>query len=48
MQKIIGRYLARKKKMPIFLRYLNAFIEINIPTCGIILMTMMQIPLYVL
>ncbi|QLZ70025.1 adenylate/guanylate cyclase domain-containing protein [Legionella sp. PC1000] len=46
MRKIICRCALHKKNIPIFLRYLNAFIEINIPTLGIIVIMNLQTPIY--
>ncbi|HHT0594140.1 TPA: adenylate/guanylate cyclase domain-containing protein [Legionella anisa] len=48
MRKIICRCALHKKNIPIFLRYLNAFIEINIPTLGIIVIMNLQTPIYAL
>ncbi len=46
MRKIICRYMAHKKNLPILLRYINAFIEMSIPTLGIIIATNFKTPLY--
>ncbi|KTC90767.1 adenylate/guanylate cyclase domain-containing protein [Fluoribacter dumoffii] len=48
MRKVICHYIAHKKNLPIFLRYMNSFIEINIPTVGIIMAATVQTPVYVL
>ncbi|AWN75185.1 adenylate/guanylate cyclase domain-containing protein [Legionella anisa] len=48
MRVIISQYIAHKKNIPTYLRYLNAFLEINIPTFGIIIATNFQTPVYVL
>lgn len=46
MRKIICRYMAHKKNLPILLRYFNAFIEMSIPTLGIIIAANFKTPLY--
>ncbi|WP_347252099.1 adenylate/guanylate cyclase domain-containing protein [Legionella sp.] len=48
VRKIICQYLKQKKIMPNFLRYLNAFIEVSIPSIGIIFFSKFQTPAYVL
>jgi adenylate cyclase len=48
MRQVICRYLQHKKNIPTLLRYLNAFIEVSIPTIGIIIVALYQTPAYVL
>jgi adenylate cyclase len=48
LRKVICHYIAQKKNMPIALRYLDVFIEINIPTFGMIIGATYQTPAYVL
>ncbi|CAM3076360.1 guanylate cyclase [Legionella steigerwaltii] len=48
IRQVICLYIAHKKNMPMFLRYLNGFIEISIPTFGIIVAATVQTPVYVL
>lgn len=48
MRKVICQCALHKKNIPVFLRYFNAFIEINIPTLGIIVIMNLQTPLYAL
>ncbi|RUR04604.1 adenylate/guanylate cyclase domain-containing protein [Legionella sp. km772] len=48
VRRVICRYIAKKKGMPIVLRYFNTFVEISIPSIGMILATLVQPPVYVL
>ncbi|STY30233.1 adenylate cyclase [Legionella wadsworthii] len=48
MRIVINKYIVHKKNLPIILRYFDAFIEINIPTLGIIIACNFQTPVYVL
>lgn len=48
MRQVTCLYIDHKKNIPIFLRYLSGFIEINIPTVGIIIAATVQTPVYVL
>lgn len=48
MRIVISKYIVHKKNLPMLLRYFDAFIEINIPTLGIIIACNFQTPVYVL
>jgi adenylate cyclase len=48
MRQVICRYIQLKKNVPLFLRYLNTFIEMSIPTVGIIIVSIFRTPAYVL
>ncbi|QMT61135.1 adenylate/guanylate cyclase domain-containing protein [Legionella sp. PC997] len=48
MRKVICWHIVLKKNLPIVLRYVNAFIEMSVPTLGLIIATTFQTPVYVL
>ncbi|WP_131795142.1 adenylate/guanylate cyclase domain-containing protein [Fluoribacter gormanii] len=48
MHRVICWHINHKKNLPIVLRYLNAFIEMSVPTLGLTIATTFQTPLYVL
>lgn len=48
MRLLVQRYIEHKTNLPIFVRYLNAFVEVSIPTLAIIVIAQFRTPAYVL
>ncbi|WP_392536374.1 adenylate/guanylate cyclase domain-containing protein [Legionella sp. 227] len=48
MRMVVAQYMLHQKNIPLVIQYIKAFIEINIPTIGIIVLINYHTPIYVL